>query len=170
MRRLLKIIGVIIVCIVLTACFGIGDNYLKDLSKETNLDITRGDVISEADSHGGFHGDGTKIMVLQFMEPLPEEEMVENEKWYELPLPSELESVVYGKTEGNHTSGPYIGYQSVGIKIPEITNGYYYFKDRYPEAIDPYDYSEVLGRGAFNFTILIYDRDTDLLYICEEDT
>lgn len=163
-------IAIVILGFLWATFFGGAGNYLKDISEEVGIDIEWGEVVSEADTHGGFHGDGTKITVLQFTETLLEERMEENEKWHAFPLPSELETVVYGKTEGNSTTGPYIGYGSAGIEIPEITNGYYYFKDRHSESTNPYDSTGILGRHSYNFTILIYDCDTDLLYICEEDT
>lgn len=176
MKRYLKemiVLGVIVafVGLWLITGFGTGNKtYLKKLSKEVGVNMIWGDMVSEGDSHGGFHGDGTKILVLHYTDSSMEPEFEENEKWSAFPLPQELETVIYGKTEGNYTSGPYIAYESVGIEIPEITNGYYYFKDRFSETSNPYDYSEVLGRGAFNFTLLLYDCDTDLLYICEVDT
>ena len=162
-----------IVCIILgfiLSEIGVSDHFLEELSKDVAINITWGEVVEENDTHGGFHGDGIRIMVIQFTETRLEEQMAETVLWNELPLPEELEKVVYGKTEGNSSTGPYIDYESVGIKIPEITNGYYYFKDRHSESTDLYDSSPILERHSFNFTILLYDCDTDLLYIIEEDT
>lgn len=168
---------ILVVCLILGFiliggiwCMGFRDTYLGDLSQETGINISWGDIVSEADSHGGFHGDGTKITVLHFTDSSFESEMEENEKWHALPLPEELETVVYGRTEANSTAGPFIGYNSVDMEIPEITNGYYYFKDRHSESGDPYDSSQILERHSYNFTILIYDCETDLMYICKEDT
>ncbi len=169
-KNWLRLVGAVIVIAGLTTRFGVSDHFLEELSEESDMNITWGDLVEENDTHGGFHGDGTRIMVLQFTETLMEERMAENEKWHVFPLPSELQTVVYGKTEGNVTWGPYIEYDSVGIEIPDITNGYYYFKDRHAESNDPYDSSEVLGRHSFNFTLMLYDSDTDLLYIIKEDT
>lgn len=169
-KLVLRIAGVILVLFGLMTHFGVSDHFLEELSKECDINITWGELVEENDTHGGFHGDGTRIMVIQFTETRLEEQMAENEKWKALPLSDELEKVVYGKTEGNVTSGPYIDYGSVEIKIPEISNGYYYFQDRHSESIDPYDSSVVLGRHSFNFTIMLYDCDTDLLYIVKEDT
>ena len=42
--------------------------------------------------------------------------------------------------------------------------------DRHSESEDIYDASRILSRNSFNFTILLYDCDTDLMYIVEEDT
>jgi len=169
-RKVLRFAGVVLVLFGLTTHFGVSDHFLEELSKDVAINITWGEVVEENDTHGGFHGDGIGIMVIQFTETRLEEHMAETVLWNELPLPGELEKVVYGKTEGNSSTGPYIDYESVGIKIPEITRGYYYFKDRHSESTDLYDSSAILGRHSFNFTILLYDCDTDLLYIIEEDT
>ncbi len=42
--------------------------------------------------------------------------------------------------------------------------------DRYHDSTDPYDDSNVLARASFNFTIALYDAETDILYYCEFDT
>lgn len=135
-KRWMRATGILIVFLGLTAHFGVNDTYLKDLSEEIGINIDWGEVVESEDSHGGFHGDGTKILVLQFTETRLEEQMEKNELWNAFPFPDELEKIVYGKTENNSTEGPYIVYDSVGIEIPEI----------------------------------VYDCDTDMLYICEEDT
>ena len=162
--------GILIVVWGLTSHFGVNDTYLDALSEEIGINIAWGNVVESEDSHGGFHGDGIKIMVIQFTETRLEEQMSTNELWNTFPVPDELEKIIYGKTEGTSTEGPYIDYDSVGTEIPEIANGYYYIKDRHSEATDSYDYSKILGRGSLNFTLLVYDCETDLLYICEMDT
>jgi hypothetical protein len=54
--------------------------------------------------------------------------------------------------------------------IPEITNGYYYFYDRFEDSSDPLNDSELLERSSYNFTLAIYDADSQILYYCEVDT
>ncbi len=54
--------------------------------------------------------------------------------------------------------------------IPEITNGYYYFKDRHRDSTDNSDDTNLLGRNSFNFDIIIYDTEEDILYIFQLDT
>jgi len=54
--------------------------------------------------------------------------------------------------------------------IPEVDNGYYYFRDRHYQSTDPTDDSGVLGRASYNFTIAIYDTDSKILYYMELDT
>ena len=164
------IIAAVIVMLILAAKLGAEENPLVKFSKETGINISWGDVLEEADSHGGFHGDGTKITIVHYTDSSLEPEMAESWAWKAIPLPAELEKVVYGKTEGDATTGPYIDYDSVGIELPKITHGYYFFMDRHSESEDIYDASRILSRNSFNFTILLYDCDTDLMYIVEEDT
>lgn len=164
------IVGIVILILGFSISFGRKENDLDKYSEEVGINISWGDVISEGDSHGGFHGDGTGVMVVHYTDSSLEPEIQESDKWNSFPLPEELEKVVYGKTEGNVTTVPYIVDAFDDMRIPEITKGYYYFKDRHSESTEPYDSSSILERHSFNFTILLYDCDTDLLYIIEEDT
>ena len=108
--KLMIVAAVIFLAAIVKIGFCVQENPLDKYSNETGMNLSWGDVIEDEDSHGGFHGDGTK------------------------------------------------------------TNGYYFFIDRHSENKDIYDSSEILNRHSFNFTILLYDCDTDLLYIIEEDT
>ena len=56
------------------------------------------------------------------------------------------------------------------VNIPEVTNGYYYFCDRHSDSIDSSDDTNLLSRASFNFTLAIYDSDTNRLYYVEFDT
>ena len=52
----------------------------------------------------------------------------------------------------------------------ELTDGWYYFLDRHSEAEDPEDDSGLFGRGSYNFTLAIYDKESGVLYCYELDT
>ena len=54
--------------------------------------------------------------------------------------------------------------------MPAIDNGYYMFKDRHSESKDSRDDSELFDRNSYNFSIAIYDCDTDKMYYFEFDT
>ncbi|MBQ2901392.1 MAG: hypothetical protein IJE49_06040 [Agathobacter sp.] len=121
-------------------------------------------VVDEADSHGGFHGDGSYYLILDCSEN--KEKALENVKgWKELPLSSNLQLMMYGDESGAY------GYNLAEVaKIPEITNGYYYFCDRHSQSSDANDDTNVLNRASFNFIIAIYDSDTGKMYYFEFDT
>lgn len=54
---------------------------------------------------------------------------------------------------------------------PTFENGVYKFVDRQADpGEDRGDDSALLGRYSFNFTIAVYDMDSDFLYYFEMDT
>ena len=44
------------------------------------------------------------------------------------------------------------------------------FEDRHSEANDAYDDSGLFSRASYNFSLAVYDRDTNRLYYFEFDT
>ena len=50
--------------------------------------------------------------------------------------------------------------------IPEIRAGFYRLIDRHAQAGE----TDLLGRASLNFTLALYDTDTDTLYYFEMDT
>ena len=67
--------------------------------------------------------------------------------------------------------GPYISDADGNPLAPEIENGYYFFMDRQAEENeDKYDDSKVLDRGSYNFTVAVYDTDTDVMHYFKMDT
>jgi len=55
-------------------------------------------------------------------------------------------------------------------QIPEMSSGYYYFKDRHSESKDSSDDTYLFSRSSFNFDIILYDIDEHILYIFQLDT
>ena len=51
-----------------------------------------------------------------------------------------------------------------------INKGYYYFLDRHDEAIYYNSDENVLNRFSYNFTIALYNEETNKLYYYELDT
>ena len=116
-------------------------------------------VMDELDTHGGFHGDGSYRLILDCSGNRQEAlEIVRG--WKPLPL-----------SENGSKAGMWYGYNLVKeANIPTIKNGYYIFKDRHSDSIDRTDDSELFDRTSFNFSIAIYDSDTDIMYYFEFDT
>ena len=72
---------------------------------------------------------------------------------------------------GGRKDGVTYGYElAEEAHMPSIDNGYYMFEDRHSESKDSRDDSELFDRYSFNFSIAIYDCDTDKLYYFEFDT
>lgn len=111
-------------------------------------------VVEEQDTHGGFHGDGSYYLVLDCSNHA-EAALNIVERWNKLPLSENLDMFIYGEEVA---------------QLPRIENGYYCFQDRHPEAINPSDDSELFSRWSFNFSLAVYDSDTNMFYYFEFDT
>ena len=146
------------------------DNILSEISKTIGVDVSAGEVISESDSHGGFHGDGDTVVVIRFADTSFSTQVGDNEEWNALPLTENLTVLVYGIRKEDGSVGPMIHSGDGTPAIPEVENGYYYFRDRHSQSTDPTDDSGILGRASYNFTIAIYDTDSKILYYMELDT
>ena len=149
------ILLLITIVFVISACGRTGG--IKEIAKSSGIDLGRGKEISFEDTHGGFHGDGCIFAKIGFEDSSLTEDLKKNREWKKLPLSDNLNTFIYG------------GYDSK-LEIPKIKEGYYYFKDRHSESEDVRDDSELMSRASFNFTLLIYDSETDIMYIIEYDT
>lgn len=142
----------------------------NEISRELGVDVSKGEQLAYTDSHGGFHGDGQIFAALKFSDDKLLEEIESNDDWNPLPLSENLTAVVYGISDENSSVGPYLTEEEGEPVIPEIQNGYYFFLDRHSESRDSHDDGELLQRHSFNFTIALYDVDTDTLYYVKLDT
>lgn len=132
-------------------------NDLAPLSDQCGIDLSGGSITSSDDTHGGFHNDGCKLVIIQYDDSSITEKMKTNEHWHELPLTDNLSEFMYQPYDDS-------------LEIPEIENGYYYFIDRHSESNNPYEDTDLLDRHSYNFTIAIFDTDTNSLYFVKYDT
>ena len=146
------------------------ENVLSEISKTIGVNVSAGKVISESDSHGGFHGDGDRVIAIQFSDTSFSDQIKDNEEWNVMPLTENLTALVYGLHTENSSIGPMIHDGDNVPVIPEIENGYYYFRDRHDQSTDPKDDTNVLSRASYNFSIVIFDADANMLYYMEKDT
>lgn len=143
------------------------DNY-ADLSAK-HFGFAKKDfvVVEELDTHGGFQGEGSYYLILDCSNNKEKSlEIIEN--WNKLPLSKSLNYIMYGKVKDGLTYGYELAKKEA--HIPEIKNGYYMFEDRHSESKDSKDDTELLDRHSYNFSIAIYDCDTDIMYYFEYDT
>ncbi len=157
-----------VLCFSLTACNT--QSNVSAISNELGVDVSSGKEISNADTHGGFHGDGLTYTILEFSDDEVLKQIQESNGWNELPMDDTVTALVYGlsdTTEGSTNSiGPFITDDEGAARIPEIQNGYYILIDRHSQK----DETGILDRASFNFTLGIYDTDTNQLYFCKFDT
>lgn len=161
----------------LTSCFGGADESdemsIGAVSDRLGLDVSAGEVISNRDTHGGWLGDGETIVVIRFSgdgEKAVLADIMEQSGWNSLPLTENLSTAVYGKVEDNARRLPFFTDENQDPFLPEIKNGYYFFRDRSSESTDPFDASQLYNRASYNFTLAVYDMDQHTLYYFELDT
>lgn len=160
-------IGIVLVFVFsLTAC---GSQDPQEIVSEAlGVDASTGSTMSSMDTHSG-NGDGTSFVVLHF----DGDEMIKQIKadaaWQPFPLDETVQTLVYGVSDATSSIGPFLTDEDGKALVSEIANGYYRLIDRQVEE-DQATGADILNRASFNFTVGLYDTDTNTLYCCELDT
>ena len=171
------LIGIMaVLALLLSACGGGSARSVRDeIAGALGLDLSGCEVVSSWDDHGGFHGDGTAFAELKCSGGGVLDQIMEDSDWKAFPLDRTAQALVYGVTEETGTeeagitvfqTGPYLNDSDGNPLVPEIQEGYYRLIDRHAQAGE----SDILDRHSFNFTLALYDTETDTLYFCELDT
>ena len=160
-------IGIVLVFVFSLAACGSQDPQ-EIVSEELGVDASTGSTMSSMDTHSG-NGDGTSFVVLHF----DGDEMIKQIKadaaWQPFPLDETVQTLVYGVSDATSSIGPFLTDEDGKALVPEIANGYYRLIDRQVEE-DQATGADILNRASFNFTVGLYDTDTNTLYCCELDT
>jgi len=141
-------------------------NYIGETTEYFGFAKKDFSVVEELDTHGGFHGDGSYYLILDCSNN-KEQALKKVEGWNKLPLSENLNLIMYGGRKDGVTYGYELAEEA---HMPAIDNGYYMFEDRHSESKDSRDDSELFDRYSFNFSIAIYDSDTNRMYYFEFDT
>lgn len=128
------------------------DNYIPIFAK-----------IDRKDTHGGFHNDGEMLEKIYFSEKQTDNfvnRAKENANWRKLPITERLHNKVCKYTMDKE------------MKIPEVSNGYWFISDRHSKAKNKYNSEELFNedRHSYNFTVAVIDTDKNILYVYELDT
>lgn len=123
-------------------------------------------VVEQEDSHGGFHGDGTAYVILDCSQNREKAlELIAD--WNALPLSENLNLMFYG----GERDGVYYDFDlAQQANMPKVEHGFYYFQDRHRKSTDSSSDVDIFDRGSYNFSLAVYDTDTDRLYYFELDT
>lgn len=163
-----KVIAIsIIVVLLLIAFFPDSDSnaYAADLG----LNVSSGKILSHSDSHGGFHGDGLTYTVIRFSDNAVLSQIQASQNWKKYPLDDTVAALVHGATYVKGSTsfhyGPALVSNTGEPLLSAIKNGYYLLIDRHTEQD-----SSILERSSKNFSLGIYDTDTNTLHYCELDT
>ena len=155
MKKIIFLLTILIIC-------GCSSNN-KNIISKIELDNNTCKIISEIDNHSGFNGDGDYFAKIKCSN-INKEEL--SRHWKKLPLSDTLDTV--SKIDKCDSKGCMNIYEK--YKIPNITNGYYYFLDRHPESKNKYDDKNLNNRTSYNYTLAILDKDTNTIYFYELDT
>jgi len=153
----------------LSGC-SIGSDHEAYMAEQIDLTIPAAENVSYTDGHGGFLGDGETFGKIEFSAANGTEfvsAIEHSEEWNTMPLPENLSLVMYGGERGGTTYGYDFAEE---WDIPVIENGYWFFDDRHSESSAPRSDMDLLDRASFNFTLAVYDMDTNTLYYYELDT
>ena len=162
---------IVLLLLMIFSLVGYGKKDIQsDISNSIGIDVTKGTVMTDSDSYGGFHGDGMMFQQISFEDSKLSDEIKDNGSWKPMPLSQNIKALVYGIEEDTSSIGPYLTDENGDTIIPDIQNGYYYFYDRHSESTEPYNDKDVLNRYSFNFTLAVYDSDNHVLYYVEFDT
>lgn len=144
MKKLVSVVLLMVSLFLLCGCEWVGltpaEKSLKTIASEhLGLSLESTTVLEEWDNHGGFHGDGETFVKLSCVDGF-EENL--NSNWKVLPLEGEAYRYFY-------EWGGVFEHPETGEKvIPEVENGYWYFKNT----------------GAMNWEFALYDCDENILY------
>lgn len=163
-------VSLIVVSLLMVGTMVIGCSNKEDIYKQM-IGVTIPEdstIIRNEDTHGGFHGDGDYFGEIQLTEEGSKEFIIsieETGQWSKEPLSDGINHLLFG----GEYNGP--GVNSMQDVIPNnITNAIYFVRDRFAETYPEDAETNMLERGAYNFTIAVFDLDTNKLYIYEMDT
>ena len=159
---LLLALPVILICIVLFGVFLTADEdapkgagyWRQEISGELLLNLPEAEVMYERDTHE--FRDGVTAVSMKLRGSLLSE-VERGARWRKLPLHENINTDWFEDEEGN-------------ALISQVQNGYYLFIDRYRETGDIYDPSQSSPLKTLNYTVAIWDQDTNILYYFEIDT
>ena len=156
------IIVTIVFCLFLTSCNAVDSVQTDYFGFKTSVFT----VVDKKDTHGGFHGDGSYYLILDCSEETEQAAELVND-WTPLPLTENLQLIMYGGTKNGVSYGYNLAEEA---HWPTINNGVYKFVDRHSEAVDKSDDTNLFNRYSYNFSVAVYDLDTNTLYYFEFDT
>ena len=161
MKKILLIIGLVILSLIIIYEIFINTIYSYIFySSLTEIPIPIFTKMEEKDTHGGFLGDGASLCKVYFSDEQAKdvlEKIKQNEHWNKSLLPEEVKQYINNSVDSE-------------LNIPTINNGYWLFINRYNQFTNKYDYTELDGKPSFNYTIALFDINTNILYIYSLDT
>lgn len=165
MKKILKILSIILLILIIYIVFDIKFGWHIEISKKTEINIPLNANLERKDTHSGFHMDGETLIKVNFTEKQMQKivsQINENKHWRELPMTNRaLESAIGSEYD-----------DEMEIPMNTIKNGYWFYLDRHSDANDQYDENERFDEKRFsrNYTVVVLDTDSNILYYYKLDT
>lgn len=142
-------------------------NQPSELKREFNISKEKYEVITEYESERNFLGDGEDWLILDCSN---QKDLVLEEirNWKPLPMSDDLYTIIFGGKKGDITYSGYGFAEETNLR--DVKNGYYLFLNRSSEDIDKYSEENIFDHYFGNFSLGIYDTDTNKLYYFKYDS
>lgn len=174
MKRIVLTVSMLLATILLlSSCTLLSSADFRRMERDLEIKVPDYTAKYVYDFHPYVNGDGTSVIAYELRDDKVLNQIKENPKWKAFPLDETMTIILYGITyetpDGKYTHGPYICHHEhfndhIPI-LPKIQNGYYILVDR-----QKYEKENIFERASYNFTVGVYDTDTDILYYCTFDT
>lgn len=168
-RRAAAALLAIVLPLCLFACSRPG-RIADEISDALEIDLRAGRTVAVSQDRDRMFGDGQLFVELQFYGDDAEAAIRDNPRWNPLPPNDEVTTLLYGSSGINSFAGPFVTTRDGEPLFPAVKTGYYFFEDRHPDAWAGEPESAVLERASFNFTVAVYDAESDTLYFAQLDT
>lgn len=136
----------------------------RSISRELDLNVRGSRLLSHTDTHGGFHGDGETLTVLELTENQAravEETLPLRTDWHPMTTQELNERALFMLLETQ---------SELPCPLPDPEVCWYWVYDRHREATDTGDVSSIFGRNSLNFDFALYDPANGWLWFFALDT
>lgn len=145
------------------------DDRVESMGERVGLDISAGVVEMYYARGRGINGDGSDYMNLLFTGEegaLLEQELAVAQGWHQLPMEGVVSKVFCGDPDCSDAAHAF--------RVPEVENGWYFFRDTYNAQHGTNDENQWNLDGydslPSNFTAAVYDSTANTLYVYDYDS
>lgn len=163
MKKILLIVALLLSLLLSFGCTNAEKPKQKTLDAEFGFSQEDFTVVEEYDTHA-WMGDGRYYLTLDCSNNVDKANEVVKD-WQKLPFTEDIKLIMYGDVQ----HGSFYERKDSNTKFPEIENGSYMVVNRHnggeAEQVDDLPYM-----SSNNFTIAVYDSDTNKMYYFEYDS
>ena len=155
--------------LLMTGCISADSDPITKISNEIELDVSAGELIFQFETEHRWMGDGVAYFEISFTDIQSDsiiDEIMLLSSWKELPTSNNLNIALYGDSTRNSLFAD----EDEIPELPIINHGYYYFNNRHSEADESENESTIFGRYSYNFTVALFDLDTNKMHYLTIDT